>query len=117
MGRPHPVCVPPPFLLPQLGAVAVQTEEARQSAVADISATGAVLLRVLGEGVEQAPPRRFHELVVAGLLELPEDRHDVAAVDGSDLCGTNDCGSGFVGFDLVKFQIFGEGFVICFTSQ
>ena len=37
--------------VPQRGAVAVEPEQPSQSAVADIRTTGAVLLRVLGEGV------------------------------------------------------------------
>ena len=102
----------PPFLPPQRGAAAVQSEEFVQSPVADARASGTVFLGVFGESVEQAPPRRFGELLVAGVLELPEDRHDVAAVDGSDLGSFHDGRPSFVGTDLVKLQILGDGFEV-----
>ena len=94
---------------PKCRTAAVQSEELVKPPVADICPTGAVFLREFGEGIEQAPPRRFRELLMAGVLELPEDRHDVAAVDGSDFGSFHDGDPRFVGADLVKFQIFGYG--------
>ena len=48
---------------PKCRAAAVQSEELVKPTVADIRASGAVFLRVLGERIEQAPPRRFGELL------------------------------------------------------
>ena len=87
---------------PQLRFLTVQTEQASESAVADVGSSGAVLLGVLGERVEQAPSGRLGELLVAVLLKLAEDRHDVAAVDGSDLGGSHDDCPRFVGADFVE---------------
>ena len=55
--------------------------------MANIHTTGAVLLRVFREGVQETPSGRLLELLVAGVLELAEDRHDVAAVERVDLGG------------------------------
>ncbi len=51
--------------------------------MADIRPRRAVLLRVLCEGVEQAPAGRFLKLRMAGTLELPKHRYDVAGIDRS----------------------------------
>ena len=65
-------------LLPEFRRLAVQSEEPCQAAVALVGAGGTVLLRSLGEGVQQTPPGRLRELLMPGMFEFIPDGQNIA---------------------------------------
>ena len=64
-------------LLPEFRRLTIETEQSGQAAVALIGAGGTVLLRGLGEGVQQTPPGQFGELFMPGLFELLPDGQNI----------------------------------------
>ena len=59
---------------PEFRRFTVQSEQSGQAAVALVGTGGTVLLRGLGEGVQQTPPGRFGELLMPGMFECGSPR-------------------------------------------
>ena len=97
-------------LLPQGRRLAVETEEARQSAIALISTGGAVLLGVLGERIQQAPAGRLGELFMLRCFELSEDRQNVRGVNGPGFRCLHDSDTGSIFSNVQTLQILGHSF-------
>ena len=97
--------------------MSVQSEAACQLTVRSIHPAGGVLFNGFCKGVQKRIPCGFNKLLVSGVLELLEDRHNVAAVDCSQLCRSDDAAAGFIiVFQIDDLQILADCFHVPFDE-
>ena len=96
--------------IPELRAMAVQTERPIQGKIRVVNTQRSVFLHGFCDRVHQAPSRGFREVLVCGVLEFLEYRHNIARIDDAHFSRTDYAGTGIViVLEILHLHILADG--------